>query len=127
MNKIVEVATKVASKVYTQNMIAEKSANGTHNGESMREIYMRIMNDPNVTMENGIIMMHGKRIGWINPKNSMGWIDQKAYDQVAALPDEPYEIDSPYESDYDGIDEDVYDDIDEDDYSDPCQSSDYED
>lgn len=119
MNKIVEVATKVANKVYTQNMIAEKSASGTHNGESMREIYMRLINDPDVTIENGIIMMHGKRIGWINPKTSMGWIDQKAYDQVAELPDEPYETDSLYESDYDGIDED--------DYSDPCQSSDYED
>ena len=46
--KLRNAATKVASQVYSREEIMRQSSEGSHNGESMMQIYQRIMNDPNL-------------------------------------------------------------------------------
>lgn len=100
MNKITYATTKIASKTYSEKAIAKKSQ-GSRNGESMMKIYAKIMSDPAVSVVDGKLIMHGKEIGWIDTERCMGWIDEKAYAQVAEMPDIPEDIDDNIDYEYD--------------------------
>ena len=104
-NKFTNKATQLVSKGFSDNYIAKRSM-GSRKGESMEQITMNILNDPNITYgeedKNGnqTLYYSGQNVGWINFRKGDGWIDSKAYNQVAK-----YKI--PEDESYD--DEDYYD------------------
>ena len=100
MNKITHATTKAIGNMYSAETIAKKSQ-GSRNGESMMKIYSKIMSDPAVSIVDGKLIMHGKEIGWIDTERCMGWIDEKAYAQVAEIPDIPEDIDDNIDYEYD--------------------------
>lgn len=89
--KLRNAATKVASQVYSREEIMRQSSEGSHNGESMMQIYQRIMNDPNLERREtkpGVFDLvynkDGKEdiIGWYDQNRMMGEISQKGYDRL---------------------------------------------
>ena len=107
--KIRNTATKAASAVFTKEEI-ERRSRGSHNGESMQQVYARIMNDPNLERRQTkpgvydlVYTKDGEEniIGWMDQNRGMGEISQKGYDLL--------EIPKPEENDgygvEDGIDE----------------------
>ena len=110
-NKFTNKATQFISKAYTPEGIAKRAAEGSRKGESMEQIFLNIMNDPNIEIENQgepgdhIIFYKGKNIGWVNFERGMGWIDDKAYQQldkyVAPEEDEVIDDDDFYAEDED--------------------------
>lgn len=120
-NKITAATTKAASKVYTDEKIAEKAANGERKGQNMGEIFAKIRQEctfgepdkkGNCDLIYGANPETGEKgnvIGWVNPQRGMGWIDDKAYDKYVRN----VEIKEPEPLDYHGMDEyddDNYDD-----------------
>ena len=95
MAKLKGKVTQAMSKVYTPEKIAEKTANGTHRGENMQEIFNHIMQSPVVIherQENGVVNMkmklkdgNTKDVGWYDMSRNMGWIDQSAYDHIKKM------------------------------------------
>lgn len=119
--------SKLASKMYSPETVARKTATATRGDEDMQTIFNNIMHDPHITLGdpdksgNIPIFYYGKDIGWMNPEKFMGWIDDKEYDKLQkyvppTLPttfeDELY-IDDEYNEDmaprYVGIDDDYFD------------------
>lgn len=111
-NKFTNKATQLVSKGFSDNYIAKKAETGSRKGESMEQIFLNIMNDPNVEIENQdapgnhTIFYKGKNIGWVNFERGMGWIDDKAYKQLEkyVAPEEDEEI---YDDDEEFYDDDI--------------------
>lgn len=111
-NKFTNKATQLVSKGFSDKYIAKKAETGSRKGESMEQIFLNIMNDPNVEIENQgepgnhTIFYKGKNIGWVNFERGMGWIDDKAYQQLEkyVAPEEDEEI---YEDDDEFYDDDI--------------------
>ena len=89
--KLRNAATKVASQVYSQEEIIRQSIEGTHNNESMLQIFERIMSDPNLEHRETnpgvydlVYNKDGKEdiIGWYDCNRMMGEISQKGYDRL---------------------------------------------
>lgn len=91
MGKLKGKITQAASHAYSAEKIVDKSFNGTHNGEDMRQIFNHIMTSPYINhepVENSSrvnMVMEGEMIGWYDTQRMMGDIDQKAYDKLKAL------------------------------------------
>ena len=110
--------SKLASKVYSPEKIAEKARTGYHGDETMEQVFKNIIYDPHVTIENpdakgnSVILYDGVDIGWMNIERGMGWIDDKAYDKLQKY----VEPEEPLASIYDEDDEDYddYEDIEDD-------------
>lgn len=118
--------SKLASKMYSPETVARKTATATHGDEDMQTIFNNIMHDPHITLGdpdksgNIPIFYYGKDIGWMNPEKFMGWIDDKEYDKLQkyvppTLPnsfDEQEYIDDDYSEGghtrYVGIDDDYF-------------------
>lgn len=87
-NKFTNKATQLASKMYSDKRILINTLLGQHKGEPMLQVYLNIVNDPNVQFEepnkngNQTMLYKGKNVGWINFERGMGWIDEKAYPQI---------------------------------------------
>jgi hypothetical protein len=94
MNKVTEKVTKAASHLYSDEKIAEKAANGTRKGESMQDIYAKIMSQCERD-DDGNLKLNGKTVGWIK-ENGMGWIDDKAYDNAIKDTPLPTRIPEPH-------------------------------
>lgn len=111
-NEFTDKATKLVSRAFTDKYIAKKSE-GSRKGESMQQIYLNIVNDPNVTygepdkLGRQAILYNGEKIGWIDFGKQDGFIDNKAYEKIAKYvepeEDEYYED----EEDYDYGDDDI--------------------
>lgn len=100
--------SRLASHAYSDRQIAKNTQEKTHNGDSMEYVFKKILSDPNVELgepdNRGIqrILFKGTDIGWIDPKRYIGYIDDKAYDNL-----EPYvEPADPIEDDIGGVSED---------------------
>lgn len=104
--------SKLASKVYSPEKIAEKARTGYHGDESMMQVFQNIIHDPHIIIAepdkkgNSDILYDGKNIGWMNIERGMGWIDDKAYDKLQKYVAPEPALDSLYE---DIDDEDAYD------------------
>lgn len=90
MGKLKGKITQMASNMYSEEKIVDKSFNGTHNGEDMRQIFNHIMTSPYIEHEpdKGTkvnMKLEGKVIGWYDTARFMGDIDQKAYDRLKEL------------------------------------------
>lgn len=94
--KMRNVATQTVSRTFTNEDIFHRSWHDTHNGESMQQIYAKIMSDPNLRHEdkgNGKIELiyesDGKSdiIGWYDTKRMMGEISETGYQKLQDLPD----------------------------------------
>ncbi len=110
--KIRNAATRLISKGFSDEYIREQAMNGEHNGESMQQIYQKIMADPNVhrveRKEPGvydlILEKDGKEsnIGWVDTIRGVGEISQKGYDQVQDIsvvvtdPDTDFDVTEPH-------------------------------
>ena len=89
--KLRNAVTKVASQAYSQEEIIRQSMEGTHNNESMQQIFKRIMSDPNLEYRETkpgvydlVYNKDGKEdiIGWYDRNRMMGEISQKGYDRL---------------------------------------------
>lgn len=89
--KLRNAVTKVASQAYSQEEIIRQSMEGTHNSESMQQIFKRIMSDPNLEHRETkpgvydlVYNKDGKEdiIGWYDCNRMMGEISQKGYDRL---------------------------------------------
>lgn len=106
--------SKLASKIYTPEKIAEKARTGYHGDETMMQVFQNIIHDPHIVIAepdkkgNCDILYDGKNIGWMNIERGMGWIDDKEYDKLQkyVAPEPP--LDSIYE-DIDEEPEDIED------------------
>ena len=90
MGKLKGKITQMASNMYSEEKIVDKSFNGTHNGEDMRQIFNHIMTSPYIEHEpdKGTkvnMKLEGKVIGWYDTARFMGDIDQKAYNRLKEL------------------------------------------
>ena len=91
MGKLKGKITQMASNMYSEEKIVDKSFNGTHNGEDMRQIFNRIMTNPNIKHERAEgssvtqMILDGKNIGWYDTERMMGDIDQKYYDKLKEM------------------------------------------
>ena len=119
-NKFTNKATQLASKAFTDKYIIKKALIGAHRGEPMVQVFMNIINDPNVQFGepdkkgNSTIYLKGYNVGWINPLRGMGWIDDQAYANIqkfdmsqlqsANLFDDDFDDDGYLEDDYDRYD-----------------------
>ena len=125
-NKFTNKATQLASKVYTPKRIIKNSLIGSHNGEPMIQVFMNIINDPDIQFGemdkngNATIYFKGYNVGWINPVRCMGWIDDKAYPNIRKFdmsqleaPQDSFnsfgQLDAEYDDEYDEYDDESYD------------------
>ena len=103
--------SKLASKIYSPEKIAEKARTGYHGDETMMQVFKNIIHDPHIIIAepdkkgNSDILYDGKNIGWMNIEQGMGWIDDKAYDKLQKY----VEPEMPLDSIYDEYDEDEED------------------
>lgn len=87
-NKFTNKATQLASKAFSEKEILKRSLVGQHKGEPMMQVFLNIINDPNIEIadpdNNGNYTLYykGENAGWINPDRFMGWIDDKIYQKL---------------------------------------------
>lgn len=94
MSKLTGKVTQAVSHLYSDKAVMDKAANGTHNGESMEEIWAKINSATNLRRdesENGRVDYymqnskngHWDNVGWSQTRGDgsfgMGWFDDKAY------------------------------------------------
>jgi hypothetical protein len=116
MKKINAKIQQAASKLYSEETIMDKAENGKHDGEDYKDIFQKIMLNPNIEHEagdNGVtnMKMNGELIGWYDASRGIGNIDQKAYDKIKdmQLPEPDREL--PYDEPDDDYDEPELDDF----------------
>ncbi len=113
-NKFTNKATQLASKAFTDKAILKRAMIGSHKGEPMFQVFMNIINDPEVQFgepnKSGNCTMYyrGNNVGWINFDRGMGWIDDKAYPNIKKFDMSQLDnIDDDFDS-FDDYDDDNY-------------------
>ena len=111
-NGFTDKATKLVSRAFTDDFV-EKKAQGSRKGESMAQIGLNIMNDPDISFGSPDkrgrrdIFYKGEHIGWfeVRPNGyADGYIDDEKYEKlqkyVEPEDDEEYIEEEGYAEDY---------------------------